>query len=69
MAWIWRGSDTPRAMKMKRSKTMTDQKTLDQFCINTIRPLSMDGVQAANSGHAGTPSLQRDDGGEEGAVG
>ena len=28
---------------------------LDQLCINTIRTLSMDGVQAANSGHPGTP--------------
>jgi transketolase len=27
----------------------------DQLCINTIRTLSMDGVQAANSGHPGTP--------------
>src|SRR5262245_61458424 len=29
--------------------------TLDQLCINTIRTLSMDAVQAANSGHPGTP--------------
>ena len=28
---------------------------LDQLSINTIRTLSMDGVQAANSGHPGTP--------------
>jgi transketolase len=28
---------------------------LDQLCVNTIRTLSIDGVQAANSGHAGTP--------------
>jgi transketolase len=28
---------------------------LDQLCINTIRTLSMDGVQKANSGHPGTP--------------
>jgi len=27
----------------------------DQLCINTIRTLSIDGVQAANSGHPGTP--------------
>ncbi len=27
----------------------------DQLCINTIRTLSMDAVQAANSGHPGTP--------------
>ena len=34
---------------------MADSKTLDQLCINTIRTLSMDAVQAANSGHPGTP--------------
>jgi transketolase len=28
---------------------------LDQLCVNTIRTLSMDAVQAANSGHPGTP--------------
>ncbi|MFZ1518701.1 MAG: transketolase [Ignavibacteriaceae bacterium] len=28
---------------------------LDQLCITTIRTLSMDAVQAANSGHPGTP--------------
>src|SRR6202035_2062750 len=28
---------------------------LDLLSINTIRTLSMDAVQAANSGHAGTP--------------
>ncbi|HUE95153.1 MAG TPA: transketolase [Longimicrobiaceae bacterium] len=32
--------------------TTTD---LDQLCINTIRTLSMDAVQRANSGHPGTP--------------
>src|SRR5215468_149939 len=33
---------------------MTEPK-LDQLCINTIRTLSMDAVQQANSGHPGTP--------------
>ncbi|MBX9828380.1 MAG: transketolase [Xanthobacteraceae bacterium] len=28
---------------------------MDQLCINTIRTLAMDAVQAANSGHPGTP--------------
>jgi transketolase len=32
-----------------------NQKELDQLCVNTIRTLSMDAVQAANSGHPGTP--------------
>jgi transketolase len=34
---------------------MPDAKQLDQLCINTIRTLSMDAVQQANSGHPGTP--------------
>jgi transketolase len=33
----------------------TTAAQLDQLCINTIRTLSMDAVQAANSGHPGTP--------------
>jgi transketolase len=39
----------------------TEQETrqqgtdIEQLCINTIRTLSMDGVQKANSGHPGTP--------------
>jgi transketolase len=33
---------------------MTDAE-LDQLCINTMRTLSIDAVQAANSGHPGTP--------------
>jgi len=36
------------------AKPMTDAE-LDQLCINTIRTLSIDAVQAANSGHPGTP--------------
>ena len=35
--------------------TSEQQSELDQLCINTIRTLSMDAVQAANSGHPGTP--------------
>ncbi len=30
-------------------------QSIDQLCINTIRTLSMDAVQKANSGHPGTP--------------
>ena len=30
-------------------------KTVDELCIDTIRTLSMDAVQKANSGHPGTP--------------
>ena len=33
----------------------TTDNNIEQLAINTIRTLSMDGVQAANSGHPGTP--------------
>ena len=36
------------------AKAIADAE-LDQLCINTIRTLSIDAVQAANSGHPGTP--------------
>jgi transketolase len=35
--------------------TAVDAKALDQLSVNTIRTLSMDAVQKANSGHPGTP--------------
>ena len=36
--------------------TATDTATaLDELCVDTIRTLSMDAVQKANSGHPGTP--------------
>ncbi len=35
--------------------TETATTTLDELCVNTIRTLSMDAVQKANSGHPGTP--------------
>jgi transketolase len=34
---------------------MNEPQSIDLKCINTIRTLSMDAVQAANSGHPGTP--------------
>ena len=34
---------------------MHDNKTIDATCVNTIRTLAMDAVQAANSGHPGAP--------------
>jgi transketolase len=41
------------------TRAMTSQiaaaSDIDQLCINTIRTLSMDAVQQANSGHPGTP--------------
>ena len=33
----------------------TSTAQLDELCINTIRTLSMDAVQKANSGHPGMP--------------
>jgi transketolase len=33
----------------------TDRTAVDELCVNTIRTLSMDAVQKANSGHPGTP--------------
>jgi len=34
---------------------MTDQEIFDEKCINTIRFLSADTVEKANSGHPGMP--------------
>lgn len=38
-----------------QTPSQTELASLDTLCINTIRTLSMDAVQAANSGHPGTP--------------
>ena len=35
--------------------SVTEQQSLDELSVNTIRTLSMDAVQKANSGHPGTP--------------
>ena len=35
--------------------TAERQTDIDELCINTIRTLSMDAIQKANSGHPGTP--------------
>ena len=42
-------------MSSATSAATTEQARLDQLAVNTIRTLSMDAVQAANSGHPGTP--------------
>src|SRR5664280_211948 len=39
----------------KWSKAMTITTQLDQLCIDTLRTLSIDAVQQAQSGHPGTP--------------
>jgi transketolase len=36
-------------------QTTSEEARLDQLCINTIRTLSIDAIQRANSGHPGTP--------------
>src|SRR6266508_4603098 len=55
----WRGlryaAESAYAGAAARGGLMTDQARLDQLTVNTIRTLSMDAVQAANSGHPGTP--------------
>ncbi len=40
--------DTSPSIKARRHP-------LDEVCINTIRTLAIDAIQAANSGHPGTP--------------
>jgi transketolase len=37
------------------AQPIAEETRLDQLCVNTIRTLSMDAVQQANSGHPGTP--------------
>ena len=39
---------------MKKSASKR-QSAADSMCVNTIRTLAMDAVQAANSGHPGAP--------------
>src|SRR5262249_20982612 len=46
-------TDATRHAEPRVCKSTSD--TLDQLCVNTIRTLAMDAVQAANSGHPGTP--------------
>ncbi len=40
---------------MASTPTSAGQQTIEQLAINSIRTLSMDAVQAANSGHPGSP--------------
>ena len=39
----------------KNTKPSSSDRSIDELCINTIRTLSMDAVQQAESGHPGTP--------------
>jgi transketolase len=45
----------PTSLPVEQELPMQNNPDLDQLCINTIRTLSMDAVQKANSGHPGTP--------------
>jgi len=47
-------SETAEAFQKQPASSMTAEQ-LDQLAINTIRTLSIDAVQQANSGHPGTP--------------
>jgi transketolase len=46
---------TPGADQTVPRRSPAGALTVDDLCINTIRTLSMDAVQQANSGHPGTP--------------
>jgi transketolase len=41
--------------ELERASGTSGQKTIDDLCITTMRTLAMDAVQAADSGHPGTP--------------
>ena len=45
----------PGATAARGMRPEAETSPIDELCINTIRTLSMDAVQAANSGHPGTP--------------
>ncbi len=45
---------TPKGVRKALTAT-GDRLSLDELCVDTIRTLSMDAVQKANSGHPGTP--------------
>src|SRR5260370_37639922 len=46
------GTESVREGKMPKA---ADKSPIEQLAVNTIRCLAMDAVQAANSGHPGTP--------------
>src|SRR5262249_31429592 len=43
------------AVGQTAARGLSPQKSIDDLCINTIRTLSIDAVEEANSGHPGTP--------------
>jgi transketolase len=44
-----------KTLPTTETQTLTETRTLEELCINTIRFLSADAVQNANSGHPGLP--------------
>jgi transketolase len=56
MAWFFRqkGMATTTTIPQPGTAGVKD-KDLEQLCINTVRVLSVDAVEKANSGHPGTP--------------
>ncbi len=47
--------NAPMSTSTQPVQKQASTDAIDQLCINTIRTLSMDAVQQANSGHPGTP--------------
>jgi transketolase len=52
---VERADEPHRIEKRRAGEGLTSVNELDQLCINTIRFLSVDAVQKANSGHPGLP--------------
>ena len=50
-----RASSRPAASDPAAAHGTLDDMSVEELCINTIRTLAMDAVQAADSGHPGTP--------------
>jgi transketolase len=48
-------NSTEAGAQITPAGTKVASSMMDQLCINAIRTLAMDAVQAANSGHPGTP--------------
>ena len=46
---------TANQLRKARDLTAPGDRSIDELCINTIRTLSVDAVQKADSGHPGTP--------------
>ena len=51
----WGQEGNPELMAVSDQSVAATGTQLDQLCINTMRTLSMDAVQKANSGHPGAP--------------